>query len=53
MCDICGRPSCCESFHSLEEQERYEKVVDAFDSARELREQVSNEIEQENDVDEE
>ena len=39
-CDICGRGSCAGSFHSLEEQTRYEKVIEAFNHARELREQV-------------
>lgn len=47
MCDICGRGSCCTSFHSLEEQERYEKVIEAFDRARELRQQVFDEIKEE------
>jgi transcription elongation factor Elf1 len=46
-CDICGRGNCTESFHSLNEQERYEKVIDAFDKARELRAQVRAEIEAE------
>ena len=46
-CDICGSGNCTESFHSLEEQERYEKVIEAFEKARELRAQVKNEIEQE------
>lgn len=43
-CDICGRGSCCNSFHSLEEQERYEKVIAAFDRARELRDEVRHAI---------
>ena len=47
MCDICGRGSCCESFHSLEEQKRYEKVIEAFDRARELRQQVRDELDEE------
>jgi len=46
-CDICGRGSCCDSFHSLEEQQRYEKVIEAFDKARELRAQVRAELEAE------
>ena len=46
-CDICGRGSCSESLHSLEEQERYEKVIEAFEKARELRAQVRSEIEAE------
>ena len=47
MCDICGRGSCCESFHSLEEQKRYEKVIEAFDKARELRQMVRDELDDE------
>lgn len=47
MCDICGRGGCCNSFHSLEEQARYEKVIDAFDKARELRQQVRDELDEE------
>lgn len=44
-CDICGRSACCSSFHSIEEQERFEKVIAAFDKARELRQKVRDEIE--------
>lgn len=43
MCDICGSSSCANWMHSLEEQERYEKVIEAFEKARELREEVRNE----------
>lgn len=46
-CDICGRGNCCESFHSLEEQEKYVKVIEAFERARDLRNQVRKEIEEE------
>ncbi len=45
-CDICGRSSCCNSFHSLAEQEKYEKVIELFDKARELREEIRNEREE-------
>ena len=45
-CDICGRGACCPSFHSFEEQKRYEKVIEAFDRARELRESVLMEDEE-------
>jgi transcription elongation factor Elf1 len=48
-CDICGRSSCCSSFHSLAEQERYEKVIDAFEKARDLRNSMRDEIEEEED----
>lgn len=47
MCDICGRSSCYNSFHSLEEQERYGKVIEAFDMARDLRRQVRDELDEE------
>lgn len=40
MCDICGRGSCANWMHSSDEQKRYEKVIDAFDRARALREEV-------------
>lgn len=40
MCDICGRSSCANWMHSLEEQERYAKVIEAFEQARELREEL-------------
>lgn len=47
-CHICGRGACCDSFHSLEEQTRYAKVIAAFEKAedlrRELREQIAEEI---------
>jgi transcription elongation factor Elf1 len=42
-CDICGRTSCCVSFHSHEEQDRYSEVIEAFERARELRAEVRNE----------
>ena len=46
-CDICGRGSCTPMFHSAEEQVRYEKVINAFDNARELRAKVSSELDEE------
>lgn len=46
-CDICGRSSCTESFHSLEEQKRYEKVCEAFERARQLRQQVRDQMDEE------
>jgi len=27
-CEICGRTSCTRSFHSLEEQERFDTIAD-------------------------
>lgn len=39
-CDICGRGSCCTAFHRFEEQERYEKVIAAFEKARALRDDL-------------
>ena len=50
-CDICGRGNCTESFHSLEEQERYEKVIEAFEKARDMRAQVRAELEAEEQED--
>jgi hypothetical protein len=39
-CDICGRGACANWMHSEDQQRRYEKVIDAFDRARQLREEV-------------
>lgn len=52
-CDICGRSSCTSSFHSMEEQECYEKIIEAFEKARELRARVRNEIDAEEEETEE
>ena len=46
-CDICGRSSCCNSFHSLEEQEKYSKAIEAFDRAREIRAAIHDAIQEE------
>lgn len=40
-CDICGRGACTPAFHSLEEQERFEKVIELFDKARALRAELN------------
>jgi len=49
-CDICGRGACTPAFHSSAEQDRYEKVIELFDKARELRAKVRAQIdEDEND----
>jgi len=34
-------------FHSADEQRRFEKVIEAFDKARELRAQVNEELDEE------
>ena len=39
-CDICGRGSCADWFHSIEEQERYAEAIEAFERAREIRERI-------------
>jgi hypothetical protein len=42
-CKICGRSSCTESFHNIEEQELYDIIVDDFrDEFRELRYKVKS-----------
>lgn len=46
-CDICGRGSCTPCFHSGDEQRRFEKVIEAFDKARELRQAVREELDDE------
>jgi hypothetical protein len=45
MCFICGRSSCCESFHSLEEQERFAPAIELKDRAIELRDKIRAEME--------
>lgn len=46
-CDICARESCCPSFHSFEDQKRFEKVIEAFDQAREMRTELIQELDDE------
>lgn len=46
-CDICGRGSCCDSFHSAEEQQRYAPAIELFDRARELRAKIRQEMDDE------
>lgn len=29
-CELCGRGSCCKSFHSLEEQSNFDDVADGI-----------------------
>ena len=49
-CDICGRGSCCEAFHSIEEQKKYEAVIELFDKARDLRDKIRAEEEEEEEA---
>ena len=46
-CDICGRGSCTTMFHSLEEQKRFEHVIEAFDRARAMRDKLNDELDEE------
>jgi hypothetical protein len=39
-CRICGRNSCTESFHSLEEQEKYEEQNGKLVKKEEVKEEV-------------
>lgn len=48
-CDICGSSSCCASFHTIEEQERYSAVIDLFDKAREARRLLQEQDDEEED----
>lgn len=41
-CFICGRSSCCESFHSVKEQERFAPAIELYERAVELREKIRN-----------
>lgn len=43
-CDICGRGACSVTFHSHDEQNRYEKVIELFDRAREERQKVRDSL---------
>lgn len=47
MCAICGRGACSESFHSLEEQERYAPAIEAFEKYLEIREKIASQDEDE------
>ena len=38
-CRICARGSCTQSFHSLEEQEKYEVALDAYNDADDIKEE--------------
>lgn len=42
-CHICGKNSCADWMHSIEEQERYAPAIELFEKAEELREKISNE----------
>ena len=50
-CDICGKTSCCPSFHSIEEQNRFEKVIEAFERAREMRKNLNKELDEDAEED--
>lgn len=43
-CYICGRGSCCGSFHSIEEQKVFERASDAYDRFLEIRQQCRDEF---------
>lgn len=45
-CDICGRGACSPWMHSSEEQERFAPAIEAFDRARDIRERIRNEQEE-------
>lgn len=51
-CDICGRGSCCPSFHSIEEQKKYEDVIELFDKARDLRDKIRADEEEDEEEEE-
>lgn len=29
-CEICGSSNCCRSFHSLEEQQKFDEIIEPF-----------------------
>lgn len=41
-CRICGRGACTESFHSIEDQERFEKREEMSDDINTLRRQLQD-----------
>ena len=41
-CEICGRRGCCRSFHSAEEQEAYDNLVEPLKSR--IEERVSSRL---------
>ena len=49
MCDICGRGSCAAWMHSAEEQEKYSEAIDAFEKAREIRQRIRDEDDEEDE----
>lgn len=42
MCEICRRTSCTRSFHSLDEQERFDERQEMTDDVDELRREVQD-----------
>ena len=48
-CLICGRGSCMPSFHSIEEQEAYEKAMEAYEAFFKVREKCRREWEESGD----
>lgn len=36
MCYVCGRANCCPSFHSIEEQTRFQPVAELLERAAQL-----------------
>lgn len=40
MCFICSRSSCAVWMHSAEEQEKYQKAIDLYERAIDLRNQI-------------
>ena len=48
-CDICGRGNCSRILHSISERHKYAEVMEAFDKAREMRELVRSEPDDEDE----
>lgn len=53
MCFICGRSSCCVSFHPIYEQEKYATAIELFEKAIAERNRIRNEAEEEENPEEE
>jgi hypothetical protein len=48
-CFICGRGNCIPSFHSLEEQQAFERAEDAYENYLKVRRECRREWEERDD----
>ncbi len=50
MCYICGRSSCCPSFHSRELQKAYEPAGEAYDRFLVIRQECKEKWREEEEI---